>query len=220
MKCGVMWTVAVMEPRKNVIEKIVSGGQEGVDEEAVAAAIEFGVPVSGTSPYLAGAFAPLRKKVIHARLKPVPVYIVGHPYEKFRYRTTRNVELCQCVILIHSELRRVSPAALSLIHFLKKGSWYDESNRNTRMWLEKPVGSKHFSIEYYPHGFRHLVVMTRVPRTQDEVTKSLLELWGYFEFHKISSVYFFGSSVITERERVYLQFFFRCFFIYNTTNTT
>lgn len=204
-----------MEGTKPLIRSVVSGGQEGVDEEAVAAAIEFGVPVSGTSPYKSGAFAPLRRKIIHARLTPVPVYIVGHPYEKFRYRTTRNVERCECVILIHSERRRVSPAALSLIHFLKKGTWHDESNRRVRMWIDRPRGSKDFSIEYYPHGFRHLVVMTRVPGTQDEVTKALLELWGYFEFHKISSVHFFGSSAITERERVCLQFFFRCFFIHN-----
>lgn len=207
-----------MEVKKPVIQAIVSGGQEGVDEEAVAAAIEFGVPVSGTSPYESGSFAPLRKRVIHAQLRPVPVYIVGHPYERFRYRTTRNVERCQCVILVHSERRRVSPAALSLMYFLQKGCWYGEPQKKARMWIDKPGGSKHFSIEYHPHGFRHLVILTRVPRTQEEVTKALLDLWGYFQLHDISSVYFWGSSAISAGERIALQFFFRCFFLHNAYN--
>lgn len=204
-----------MDLDETVIQLIVCGGQEGVDEEAAAAAIEFGIPVTGVAPVDASGVRNLRRRAIHTKLSPVPVYISGHEYEKYRYRTTRNVEKSQCVVVIHAEARRVSPAMLALMRFVKSGYWRNAHNDFHELMIERPRGSKTLSIDYYPHGFRNLVVFSREPRSQQEVSRALDEMQGFFLLHGISRVYFVGSSSPDPGERVRLQFFFRCFFLHN-----
>ncbi len=200
-----------------VIQAVVSGGQEGADEEAAAAAIEFSVPLIGICAPSIPPIHNLRRLAIRACLGEVPVYITGHPYEKHRYRTTRNVEKCQCVVMFHSEGKRVAPAMIEIINFVRTGYWRQSlAERRVEMFITKPEGTKILSVAYYPHGFRNLVVFSRVPRTEKEVAHSLDELRGFFVLHDISRVYFVGTSSGGKREREQLQFFFRCFFLHNS----
>lgn len=206
-----------MADGKHVIQTVVSGGQEGADEEAAAAAIEFSVPLIGISAASDTPITNLRRLAIRTCLGSVPVYITGHPYEKYRYRTTRNVEKCQCVIMFHSEGKRVAPAMIEIMNFVRTGYWRQSlAERRVEMFIKKPGGTKILSVAYYPHGFRNLVVFSRVPRTEEEVAHALDELRGFFVLHDISRVYFLGTSSGGRRESEQLQFFFRCFFLHNS----